>query len=84
MLHGLKKLELYELLTGRKAKGILLIVAKEGYGTKEDWPLTLEGINEVSSPDSIEMVVYTYSDIGFKPGAISAVMFTSNLKTKDN
>ena len=79
-----KKLELYELLTGRKAKGILLIAAKEGYGSKEDWPLTLKGIDEVSSPDNIEMVVYTYGDIGFKPGAVSATMFTSNLKTKDN
>lgn len=76
-----KKLELYELLTGRKAKGILLIAAKEGYGKKEDWPMTLEGINEVSNPDNIEMVVYTYSEIGIKPGAISATFFTSNLKS---
>ena len=53
-------------------------------GSKEDWPLTLKGIDEVSSPDNIEMVVYTYGDIGFKPGAVSATMFTSNLKTKDN
>lgn len=75
-----KKLELYELLTGRKAKGILLIATKEGYGNKEDWPLTMEGLNKISTPENIDMVIYTYNDIGFKPGAISAALFTSNIK----
>ncbi len=75
-----KKLELYELLTGRKAKGILLIATKEGYGNKEDWPLTMEGLSKISTPENIDIAIYTYRDIGFKPGAISAALFTSNIK----
>lgn len=75
-----KKLELYELLTGRKAKGILLIVTKDGYDNKDDWPLTTEGLNSISFPEKIDMTIYTYKDIGFKPSPISATFSTSNIK----
>lgn len=75
-----KRLELYELLTGRKAKGVLLIVTKDGYGDKNDWPLTTEGLNNISSPERINVIIYTYKEIGFKPSPISATFSTSNIK----
>lgn len=69
-----KKIELYELLTGRRAKGILLVVT----GKKMDIPLTVEGVNKCERDISLE--VYTCEEIGFHPGAVSAAMFASNLK----
>jgi len=69
-----KKIELYELLTGRKAKGILLIIT----GKSMDIPLTKEGMNECTR--DIDLEVYSCGEIGFHPGAVSAAMFASNLK----
>jgi len=69
-----KKIELYELLTGRKAKGILLVVT----GKKMDIPLTEEGVSKCERDISLE--VYTCDEVGFHPGAVSAAMFASNLK----
>lgn len=69
-----KKIELYELLTGRKAKGILLVIT----GKSMDIPLTEEGVNECAQ--DIDLEVYSCEEIGFHPGAVSAAMFASNLK----
>jgi len=69
-----KKIELYELLTGRKAKGILLIIT----GKSMNIPLTKEGID--SCTRDIDLKVYSCKEIGFHPGAVSAAMFASNLK----
>ncbi len=74
-----KKIELYELLTGRKARGVLLaIIGNERMKEGNSLPLTAQGINSCSR--DIVLEVYSCKDIGFHPGAISAALFASNLK----
>ena len=75
-----KKVELYELLTGRKARGVLLVVvgrermAKDGY-----LDLTRKGVDACSRDISLQ--VYTCEEVGFHPGYISAALSQSNLHT---
>lgn len=69
-----KKIELYELLTGRKARGILLVVT----GKKMGIPLTEEGVKNTKRDISLE--VYSCDEVGFHPGTVSAALFASNLK----
>lgn len=74
-----KKLELYELLTGRKARGILLVVVGRSR-MKEDGYLnfTLKSVQE--SKKNITLVIYDCEDVGFYPGPVSAGIFAVNLK----
>jgi hypothetical protein len=74
-----KKIDLYELLTGRKAKGVLLIVVgrnrmKEG----NCLDLTRESVHK-SSKD-MSLVIYSCEEVGFYPGPVSAGQFSVNLK----
>jgi hypothetical protein len=72
------KVELYELLTGRKAKGILMIVVgRDRMKDEGGLPLTRQGLSECSR--KIELEVYSCSDIGFHPGPISLALSQSYL-----
>jgi len=71
----------YEAITGRKARGVLiLVVPKDSMKTVPDLPFTAAELERVERKP--EVVIYTYSDLGFDPGAISADLFASNLKSK--
>lgn len=74
-----KKIELYELLTGRKARGVLLaIVGRERMKGENALPLTAEGIKLCSH--EIKLETYSCDDVGFHPGSVSASLFASNVK----
>lgn len=74
-----KKIELYELLTGRRAKGVLLaVVGRERIKGEGALPLTTEGIKQCAH--EIKLEVYSCEDVGFHPGAVSATAFASNIK----
>jgi hypothetical protein len=69
----------YELITGRKARGTLVFVVPKGsMKLVSDLPLTAAELNKVNRKP--EIVIYTYSELGFDPGAISSELFASNLK----
>lgn len=68
------KVELYELLNGRKAKGILIVVVGRDR-MKDNLPLTTQGIKECTR--QIELEVFTCSEIGFHPGPVSLAMAQS-------
>lgn len=73
-----KKVELYELLTGRTARGILLVVVgRERMAEGNYLDLTRKGVEGCSK--NISLQVYTCEEVGFHPGAVSAAMFQSNL-----
>lgn len=74
--------ELYELITGRKAQGILiLVVPKASMKELSGLPFTATALQQ--SARKPEVVIYSYDDLGFDPGPISAGLFASNL-TKPN
>ncbi len=71
----------YELITGRKGRGILIfVVPKESMKTIADLPITAAELEKVDIKP--EIVIYTYSDLGFDPGSISAEIFASNIKSQ--
>jgi len=75
-----KKVELYELLTGRNAQGILLVVVgRERMAEGNYLDLTRQGVEGCSK--NISLQVYTCEEVGFHPGAVSTAMFQSNLKS---
>lgn len=70
----------YEMLTGRKARGVLIfVVPKESMRQIQDLPWTAEELPKLKRQPQV--VIYTYTDLGFDPGAISAAIFASNLKS---
>lgn len=74
-----KKIEIYGLLTGREARGILLIIMnKEKMKNKGNLPNTYKGVE--NSPQDISIEVFDCDEIGFNPGAISTALFQSNLR----
>lgn len=74
-----KKIEIYKLLTGREARGILLvIVSKEGMKTETNLQYTYKGVEDSSEDITIE--VFSCDEIGFHPGAVSEAIYQSNLK----
>ena len=74
-----KKIEIYKLLTGREARGILLIVVnKERMKTEDNLQYTYKGVED--SNEDITIEVLSCEEIGFHPGAVSAAIFQSNLK----
>lgn len=74
-----KKIEIYELLTGREARGILLIIVnKEKMKGKVSLQNTYKGIE--NSPQDMSIEVFDCDEIGFNPGAVSTALFQSNLK----
>lgn len=67
------KVELYELLTGRPAKAILLaVVGRESMLEPGALPLTRDG---VASFGKVALHVYSCEQVGFHPGAVSAGLF---------
>lgn len=69
---------LYELITGRKAQGVLiLVVPKASMKELSDLPYTAAALQQ--SERKPEVVIYTYDDLGFDPGPLSAGLFASNL-----
>lgn len=76
-----KKVEIYEILTGRKAKGILLIVVGQERMTRDSYlEYTRKEVEKFAS--KVSLVIYSCEEVGFQPGAISASLLASNLKTK--
>ena len=71
------KVELYELLTGRKARGILMVIVGRD-NMKDNLPLTAKGIHECTR--RIELEVFTCSEIGFNPGPVSLALAQSFLE----
>lgn len=70
----------YELMTGRKGRGILIfVVPKEDMKSVENLPLTLQALQTLERKP--EVVCYSYADLHFNPGAISADLFGSNIRT---
>ncbi|MES1952009.1 hypothetical protein S4A8_14194 [Salinisphaera sp. S4-8] len=77
-----KKLEIYELLTGRPARGVLIVVVgRERMLEGSYLDMTRQGVE--SCGGTVTLQVYSCEQVGFHPGAISASMFASNLK-KEN
>lgn len=75
-----KKIEIYELLTGRPAKGVLIaVVGRERMLEGSYLDLTQQGIK--SCEGKVTLQVYSCEQVGFHPGAVSAAMFASNLKS---
>jgi len=75
--------ETYELITGRKARGVLIfVVPKESMKDVRNLPLTLEDLRKIERKPEIR--IYTYAELGFDPGAITAGLFTTNLQRPDS
>lgn len=69
----------YELITGRKSRGVLIfVVPKDSMKLVSDLPFTAAELNKVDRKP--EIVIYTYAELGFDPGAIASDLFGSNLK----
>lgn len=72
----------YEAITGRPARGVLIyVVPKESMRQVSDLPYTAQELPKLER--KLEIVIYTYADLGFDPGAITAGLFTSNFKIPD-
>lgn len=75
----LKKLELYQLMTGRIARGVLLVVVgRERMLEGEYLELTKKGVD--SCGGKVSLKVYSCEQVGFHPGAVSRALFASNIK----
>jgi len=69
----------YELISGRKARGILIfVVPKDDMKSISDLPWTSEELPKLERKP--EVVIYTYEDLGFVPDAITSDLFASNIK----
>lgn len=77
-----KKLEIYELLTGRPARGVLIaVVGRERMLEGNYLDMTRKGVESCNG--KVLLQIYSCEQIGFHPGAVSAALFASNLK-KEN
>jgi len=77
-----KKLEIYELLTGRPARGVLIaVVGRERMLEGGYLDMTRKGVESCNG--KVVLQIYSCEQVGFHPGPISAAMFASNLK-KEN
>ncbi|WP_208934400.1 HNH endonuclease signature motif containing protein [Paracidovorax avenae] len=69
----------YEAMTGRKAKGVLIyVVGRENMKPVSNLFFTSEEMQKLERKP--EIIIYTYGDLGFDPGSISAAIYTSNIK----
>ncbi len=74
-----KKLEIYELLTGRPARGVLIaVVGRERMLEGSYLDMTRKGVESCSG--KVALKIYSCEQVGFHPGAVSAAMSASNLK----
>lgn len=77
-----KKLEIYELLTGRPARGVLIaVVGRERMLEGSYLEMTRKGVDSCNG--KVALQVYSCEQVGFHPGPVSAAMFASNLKKED-
>lgn len=78
-----KKLEIYELFTGRLARGVLIaVVGRERMLEGNYLDMTRKGVD--SCKGKVELQVFSCEQVGFHPGAVSAAMFASNLKNENS
>lgn len=69
----------YEAMTGRKARGVLIyVVGRESMKPVSNLLFTAEELQKAERKP--EVIIYTYEDLGFNPGAVSAAAYTSNIK----
>jgi hypothetical protein len=74
--------EAYELITGRKARGVLVfVVPKDSMKNLSELPFTSGELANVERKPEIR--IYTYAELGFDPGAVTAGVFASNLRSPD-
>lgn len=78
-----KKLEIYELLTGRPARGVLIaVVGRERMLEGSYLDMTRNGVESCNG--KVQLQIYSCEQIGFHPGAVSAALFASNLKKESS
>lgn len=81
-IHGLtvaKKVEIYELLTGRKARGVLIvIVGRERMLEGNYLNMTRQGVE--ARKEKVSLEVYSCEQVGFHPGPVSAGVFATNIQ----
>lgn len=65
------KVSLYELITGRKAHGLLILVVPDT-STKRASELTLLAKSAELSGANLEIITYSYEELSFDPGPVSA------------
>ena len=71
----------YETMTGRKAKGVLIyVVGRDNMKPVSNLFFTSEELRKIERKP--EIVIYTYAELGFNPGAISAAAFTSSINNQ--
>lgn len=70
------KVSIYEMMTGRKGHGILIVVVPKE-SLKSEVGLSLLREQATLSERKPEVVVYSYDDLGFDPGPVTAGLFTS-------
>lgn len=77
-----KKLEIYHLLTGRPARGVLIVVVgRERMLTGDYLSMTKGGV--ASCAEKVELKIYSCEQVGFYPGPVCAGTFASNIKIKN-
>ncbi|PZQ94318.1 MAG: hypothetical protein DI533_22460 [Cereibacter sphaeroides] len=65
-----EKLDLYEMMTGRKAVGVMLVVfGRERMLEEGGIPMIRRGVDET---EGVSLAVYSCEQLGFHPGPISA------------
>ena len=70
----------YDLLTGRKARGVLiLVVPKAEMKGLDELPYTKAEI--LKTKPRPKVVIYSYEDLGFTPSPISAEIFSKNMQS---
>lgn len=73
----------YEQMTGRNARGVLIfVVPKDSMKQISDLPVTAAELNKLDRKP--EVVIYTYDELGFNPGAISTELFACNVRTNES
>jgi hypothetical protein len=76
------KVALYELMTGRKAQGVLILVVPKVSMTDEE--SVRQSVDAAAQSErKPELVVYSYDELGFDPGPVSAGLFTENIGKTD-
>jgi hypothetical protein len=74
------KVGVYELMTGRKARGVLIaVVPNESMKHANALPRLREAVE--LSDRKPEIIVYSYEDLSFTPGPLSAGLFTTGAAT---
>ncbi|WP_434120382.1 HNH endonuclease [Pseudomonas fortuita] len=74
-----KKIEIYQLLTGRKARGVLIVVVGSEKMLGANYlSLTEQGVADCGG--NVELKIYSCAQVGFHPGSVSAAFMSLNIK----